>query len=101
KEQRKKAVEKDPDAYVALLAGAESGKSILDSASRRGDIIQYILALAGDLIKGEAQAKLMGLYLGWLTLFTDGLFENFPDAPELAKALADYPESYKPLLPLL
>jgi V-type H+-transporting ATPase subunit H len=52
KEQRQKAVGKDPNAYVALLAGGDSGKSILNSAARRTDIIQYILVLAGDLIKG-------------------------------------------------
>lgn len=54
KEQRQKTVEKDLDAYVTLLSGSGDGKSILESAARRTDIVQYILVLAGDLINGQS-----------------------------------------------
>lgn len=51
KEQRRQTIERDLNGYVALLAGNGS-KSVLDSASRRTDILQYILVLAADLING-------------------------------------------------
>ncbi|KAI1997119.1 H(+)-transporting V1 sector ATPase subunit H [Ophidiomyces ophidiicola] len=57
KEQRQKTVEADLAAYTTLLAGGSSGKSILESASRRTDIIQYILVLAADLINDVASLK--------------------------------------------
>ena len=53
KEQRQKTVEDDLSAYTALLAGSSSGASILESAARRPDILQYVLVLAGDLTSGE------------------------------------------------
>ena len=52
KESRQKTVETDIAAYVTLLAGSNGDKSILESASRRTDILQYILVLAGDLVNG-------------------------------------------------
>lgn len=52
KEQRIQTVESDLPGYTSLLAGGEKGKSVLDSASRRTDIVQYILVLASDLIQG-------------------------------------------------
>lgn len=52
KDSRQKTIEKDVAAYTSLLAGNGSEKSILESATRRTDIIQYILVLAGDLISG-------------------------------------------------
>lgn len=52
KEQKQKTVEGDLIAYTALFAGG-GGTSILESASRRPDILQYVLVLAGDLINGE------------------------------------------------
>ena len=52
KEQRQKTIEKDLNAYVSLLCGSPDGKSILESAARRTDIVQYILVLAGDLVNG-------------------------------------------------
>ncbi len=53
KEIRQRTVESDVQAYTALLVGGSSGKSILESAARRPDIVQYILVLAGDLINGR------------------------------------------------
>ena len=52
KEQRRQTVEADPEAYQVLLLGGEGGKSVLESSTKRADIIQYILVLAGDLING-------------------------------------------------
>lgn len=52
KEQRRQTVEADVGAYRALLLGGESGKSVLESAARRADVVQYILVLTGDLLNG-------------------------------------------------
>jgi V-type H+-transporting ATPase subunit H len=53
KEQRRQTVEGDLQGYVGLLAGNADSKSVLDSASKRTDIVQYILVLAADLINGN------------------------------------------------
>ncbi|KAK5098335.1 H(+)-transporting V1 sector ATPase subunit H [Lithohypha guttulata] len=50
KEQRKQTIELNTDPYATLLAGGESGPSVLEKAQKRQDIIQYILVLATDLI---------------------------------------------------
>lgn len=52
KEQRIQTIEADLSGYTTLLAGGAQGKSVLESASRRTDIVQYILVLASDLIQG-------------------------------------------------
>lgn len=52
KEQRIQTIETDLAGYTSLLAGGSQGKSVLESASRRTDIVQYILVLASDLIQG-------------------------------------------------
>lgn len=53
KDARAKTIEGNEQAYVTLLAGGgNEGKSVIESASRRTDIIQYILVLAADLIHG-------------------------------------------------
>lgn len=58
KQERKQAVEADLKAYTTLLAGNPPDvKSVLDSASRRTDIVQYILVLAADLISGTFSTK--------------------------------------------
>ena len=54
KDQRRQTIEADPDAYRLLLVGGDQGKSVLESASKRPDMIQYILVLAGDLLDGTA-----------------------------------------------
>ncbi|KAJ5860358.1 uncharacterized protein N7529_007668 [Penicillium soppii] len=74
KEQRCQTIEADIAGYADLLAGGAQGKSVLDSASRRTDIVQYILVLASDLIQ---------------------------DVPSLADSLISHPEPYKPFLPFL
>ncbi|KAI4245446.1 MAG: hypothetical protein L6R40_002507 [Gallowayella cf. fulva] len=74
KDQRRQTVEADQAAYQSLLLGGDQGKSVLESAAKRADVIQYILVLASDLIN---------------------------DVPSLAFTLLDHPSPYKPFLPLL
>ena len=52
KEQRRQTVEKDYGAYRSLLLGGDGGRSVLESASKRVDVIQYILVLTSDLLNG-------------------------------------------------
>lgn len=52
KEQRKQTIEKDVQSYSTLLVGADQSGSVLEKASKRSDILQYILVLATDLING-------------------------------------------------
>lgn len=52
KEQRKQNVEDDIESYQSLILGGDKGKSVLESASKRADVIQYMLVLTGDLISG-------------------------------------------------
>ena len=52
KDQRKQTIEKDVNSYSTLLVGGSDGGSVLEKASKRSDIIQYILVLATDLING-------------------------------------------------
>ncbi|KAL8745896.1 MAG: hypothetical protein Q9190_002013 [Brigantiaea leucoxantha] len=74
KDQRRQTIEADPDAYRLLLVGGDQGKSVLESASKRPDMIQYILVLAGDLLD---------------------------DVPSLLSILLEHPDPYKPFVPLL
>ncbi|EED24111.1 Vacuolar ATP synthase subunit H, putative [Talaromyces stipitatus ATCC 10500] len=74
KQERKQTVETDLKGYTTLLSGGSSERSVLESASRRTDIVQYILVLAADLIN---------------------------DVPALASALISHPEPYNVFLPLL
>ena len=57
KEQRRQTVESDLEAYQSLILGGSKGKSVLVSASKRTDVIQYMLVLAGDLINGGSQRE--------------------------------------------
>ena len=54
KDQRRQTVEADTEAYQSLLIGGSKGKSVLESAAKRADVIQYMLVLTGDLINGTA-----------------------------------------------
>ena len=53
KEQRRKTVEGDLDGFVLLLLGNAQERSVLDTARKRADVVQYILVLTGDLIDGK------------------------------------------------
>ncbi|KAL8716486.1 MAG: hypothetical protein Q9225_006196 [Loekoesia sp. 1 TL-2023] len=74
KDQRRQTVEADQYAYQSLLLGGDQGKSVLESAAKRADVIQYMLVLASDLVN---------------------------DVPSLASTLFEHPSPYKPFLPLL
>ena len=52
KEQRKQVVESDLNGYRALFVGNGSEPSILESAAKRADVVQYILVLLADLLDG-------------------------------------------------
>ena len=53
KEQRIKTVEGNYGTYRDLLLGGSKEKSVLESAAKRPDVVQYLLVLAGDLINGS------------------------------------------------
>ena len=52
KDQRKQVVEGDLDGYRVLFVGGDKKPSVLESASKRADVVQYILVLLADLIGG-------------------------------------------------
>ncbi|KAF3067048.1 V-type proton ATPase subunit H [Daldinia childiae] len=74
REQRKQVVESDLDGYRILFVGGPGTTGVLESASKRSDVVQYILVLLSDLLEG---------------------------VPALAKALFRDPDPYQHLLPLL
>ncbi|KAL9608760.1 MAG: hypothetical protein Q9167_006414 [Letrouitia subvulpina] len=74
KDQRRQTVEAEADAYRSLIIGGDQEKSVLDSASRRADVVQYMLVLTGDLLN---------------------------DVPSLLSVLLEHPDPYRPFLPLL
>ena len=51
REQRKQIVESDLDGYRILFVGEPGSPGVLESASRRSDVIQYILVLLSDLLE--------------------------------------------------
>jgi V-type H+-transporting ATPase subunit H len=53
KEQRKQTVESNLGDYADLLLGGKNTKSVLNTAGKRADVVQYILVLAGDMIDGR------------------------------------------------
>lgn len=59
KEQRRQTVEADFEVYKSLLLGGEGEKSVLESAAKRADVIQYILVLTGDLLNGKVLYSLL------------------------------------------
>ncbi|KAI1373649.1 ARM repeat-containing protein [Hypoxylon crocopeplum] len=74
REQRKQVVEGDLDGYRILFVGVPGTPGVLESASKRSDVVQYILVLLSDLLEG---------------------------IPALAKALFKDSDPYQHLLPLL
>ncbi|KJZ72607.1 hypothetical protein HIM_07966 [Hirsutella minnesotensis 3608] len=73
-EQRKEIVEGDLDAYRLLFVGGPGKPSVLETASKQANVIQYILVLLADL---------------------------FQAAPSLAKTLVSHNDPYRHFLPLL
>lgn len=56
KDQRKQVIESDLAGYRTLFVGGTGHPSILESAARRGDVVQYILVLLGDLLEGNKKS---------------------------------------------
>lgn len=54
KEQRRQTVEQNLDDYQSLILGGTKGKSVLESAAKRSDVVQYMLVLTGDLLNGAS-----------------------------------------------
>ncbi|KAI9819870.1 MAG: H(+)-transporting V1 sector ATPase subunit H [Pycnora praestabilis] len=74
KEQRRQIVEGDLQGFTTLLLGGDNAKSVLESAVKKVDVVQYMLVLSGDLID---------------------------DIPALSSALLEQPSPFRPLIPLL
>ncbi|KAI2621101.1 ARM repeat-containing protein [Hypoxylon sp. NC1633] len=74
REQRKQVVEGDLDGYRILFVGEHGTPGVLESASKRSDVVQYILVLLSDLLEG---------------------------VPTLAKSLFKDSDPYQHFLPLL
>lgn len=53
KEQRRQTVEASFKDYVSLLLGSKDSKSVIEAASKRQDVVQYMLVLSNDLLAGE------------------------------------------------
>ncbi len=53
-EQKKQIVEGDLDGYRLLLVGGDGKPSVLETASKQPNVIQYILVLLADLLEGTA-----------------------------------------------
>ena len=50
--QRTQIIEADLNGYRTLFVGENGQQSVLESAFKRADVVQYILVLLGDLIDG-------------------------------------------------
>ncbi|KAH9891542.1 armadillo-type protein [Xylariomycetidae sp. FL2044] len=74
KEQRKQVVERDLDGYRVLFVGEPGTPSVIESASERANVVQYVLVLLSDLLE---------------------------TVPALAEALLQDSNPYKHFLPLL
>ena len=58
KEHRKQTVENDIESYQSLILGGDKGKSVLEAASKRADVTQYMLVLTADLINGMTSTSI-------------------------------------------
>ncbi|KAL1838304.1 hypothetical protein VTJ49DRAFT_2816 [Mycothermus thermophilus] len=74
KDVRKQTVEADIDAYRVLFIGEPGTQSVLESAAKRQDVVQYLLVLLSDLLN---------------------------TVPALSKAVVATPDPYRQFLPLL
>lgn len=64
KEERRRVVDDNLDDYQSLILGRSGERSIFESASKRQDVVQYMLTLTGDLLNGTY----MSLYQNHLAL---------------------------------
>lgn len=80
KDQRRRTVEEDLPGFRSLLLGSERERSVLASAKKRGDVVQYILVLAGDLIDGENHPRFSLFEVVLLRRFADSSLIRCPTA---------------------
>ena len=52
-EQRREVVEADPDGYRLLFVGDEGKPSVVETAGKNANIVQYMLVLLADLLDGD------------------------------------------------
>jgi V-type H+-transporting ATPase subunit H len=62
-EQRKEIVQGDLDGYRLLFAGAEGKPSVLETAGKHANILQYILVLLADLLEGRCIRSSLGSFV--------------------------------------
>lgn len=94
KEQRRQTVESDLDTYQSLILGGRRGRSVLESASKRADVIQYMLVLIDDLLNGMLDTISPSIPMNIVD-------EATIDVPSLPSKLLEHSDPYKPLLPFL
>lgn len=56
-EQRRQIVEDDLEGYTQLFVGSSDKPSVLESAGKHTNVVQYILVLLADLLEGEFSAS--------------------------------------------
>jgi V-type H+-transporting ATPase subunit H len=61
-EARQQAVEADLDGYRLLFVGEPGKPSVLESASKHANMVQYVLVLLGDLLSGMLVGSRYGIY---------------------------------------
>ena len=62
-EQRKEILEKDLEGYQRLFVGGGDKSSVLETAGKHANVIQYVLVLLSDLLEGERSFLNASIYL--------------------------------------
>lgn len=57
-EERKQVVEGDVDGYRLLFVGGSGKSSVLETAGKHANVIQYILVLLSDLLDGTSSTNI-------------------------------------------
>lgn len=111
-EQRKDIVSGDLDGYRLLFVGGSGSSSVVETAGKHANVIQYILVLLGDLLAGESKsselvqhtvlsALLSDLFSAVLSMRTNANPSSSAAVPSLAKAIFKTQDPYRHFLPLL
>jgi V-type H+-transporting ATPase subunit H len=95
KEQRKQTLDSETDSYISLFLGGKDGGSIFQAASKRQDIIQYMLVMADDVIEGIAALPDMTF------LYGKHHSNVLVDGSTFVSALIKHSDPYSPFIPLL
>ncbi|KAJ6445757.1 30 kDa heat shock protein [Purpureocillium lavendulum] len=98
-EQRREVVEADLDAYRLLFVGDEGKPSVVETAGKNANVIQYMLVLLADLLDGKtiyhADDQLA------MALILADTCSSSTAVPTLAKSLFKTSDPYRHYLPLL